>query len=97
MIATPWPASASAKSVCGARLAKRMFGKGNDMAAGTIPLIATTPGIKLLGPLPGDFQSSLAYTALVMTQTAQRDTAEDFIKFLLSPKAKDAFARNGVN
>lgn len=29
-------------------------GKGDDIAAGTIPLIATTPGIKLLGPLPGD-------------------------------------------
>ena len=26
-------------------------GKGNDLAAGTIPLIATTPGIKLLGPI----------------------------------------------
>jgi molybdate transport system substrate-binding protein len=72
-------------------------GKGNDMAAGTIPLIATTPGIKLLGPLPGDYQSSLTYVAVPMAQTAQRDTAEAFIKFLVSPKAKDAFAANGVN
>jgi molybdate transport system substrate-binding protein len=72
-------------------------GSGNDMAAGTIPLIATTPGIKLLGPLPGDFQSSLTYIAVVMTQTAQRDMAEAFIKFLVSPKAKGAFAANGVN
>lgn len=72
-------------------------GKGNDMAAGTIPLIATTPGIKLLGPLPGEFQSSLTYTAVLMTKTAQRDTAEGFIKFLVSPTAKSAFAANGVN
>lgn len=72
-------------------------GKGNDMAAGTIPLIATTPGIKLLGALPGDYQSSLTYTAVLMTKTAQRNTAEGFIKFLVSPKAKDAFAANGVN
>ena len=73
-----------------------MFGKGNDMAAGTIPLIATTPGIKLLGPLPGDFQSSLTYIAVLMTETTQRDTAEGFVKFLVSAKAKDLFAANGV-
>ena len=71
-------------------------GKGNDMAAGTIPLIATTPGIKLLGPLPGDFQSSLTYTAVLMANTSQRDAAQEFIKFLASPKAKEIFAANGA-
>ena len=71
-------------------------GKGNDMAAGTIPLIATTPGIKLLGPLPGDLQSNLTYTAALMTNTSQRNVAEDFIKFLVSPKAKETFAANGA-
>ncbi len=71
-------------------------GKGNDMAAGTVPLIATTPGIKLLGPLPGDFQSSLTYTAALMTNAPQRATAESFIKFLVSAKAKESFAASGV-
>jgi molybdate transport system substrate-binding protein len=71
-------------------------GKGNDMAAGTIPLIATTPGIKLLGPLPGDFQSSLTYTAVLMTNAPQRATAESFIKFLVSAKAKETFAASGA-
>lgn len=71
-------------------------GKGNDMAAGTIPLIATTPGIKLLGPLPGDLQSSIPYTAALATSAPQRATAESFIKFLVSPTAKQAFAANGV-
>lgn len=72
-------------------------GKGNDMAAGTIPLIATTPGIKLLGPLPAEFQSSLTYTAVLMAKTSQRDAADGFIKFLVSPKAKEAFAANGAS
>lgn len=71
-------------------------GSGNDMVAGTIPLIATTPGIKLLGPLPGDLQSTLTYTAVVMANTSQRDTAEGFIKFLMSPGAKETFAANGA-
>jgi molybdate transport system substrate-binding protein len=72
-------------------------GKGNDMAAGTIPLIATTPGIKLLGPLPGDLQSSIPYTAGLMTSAPQRAAAESFIKFLVSPEAKKTFAANGVS
>jgi molybdate transport system substrate-binding protein len=72
-------------------------GKGNDFVAGTMPLIATTPGIKLLGPLPGDLQNYLVYTAVLTASTSQRETAEDFIKFLTSAKAKDAFAANGVN
>lgn len=72
-------------------------GKGNNFVAGTTPLIATTPGIKLLGPLPGDLQNYLTYTAVLMTNASQRDTAMAFIKFLTSSAAKDAFAANGVN
>ena len=72
-------------------------GNGDDIMAGTIPLIATTPGIKLLGPFPGDLQSYLTFTAVLTTNASQPETAESFIKFLVSPKAKDTFAANGVN
>jgi molybdate transport system substrate-binding protein len=71
-------------------------GKGNDFVAGTIPLIATTPGIKLLGPLPGDLQNYLTYTAVMMTNASDRQTAEQFIRFLTSSRGKEAFAANGV-
>jgi molybdate transport system substrate-binding protein len=71
-------------------------GKGNDLVAGTIPLIATTPGIKLLGPLPGDLQNTLTYTAVLMASSTQRETAEGFIKFLVSPEARDSFTMNGA-
>lgn len=73
-----------------------LSGKGNDIAAGTIPLIATTPGIKLLGPLPDAFQSSIPYTVALMSSAPQHTAAESFVKFLVSPKAKDTFAANGV-
>jgi len=72
-------------------------GTGNDIAAGTIPLIATTPGIKFLGPLPGDLQDYLTYTAVPLTSTQRREEAENFIRFLTSSKTKDIFAANGVN
>ena len=71
-------------------------GKGNDIAAGTIPLIVTTPGIKLIGPLPGDLQSPIPYTAALMTSAQQPGTAESFVKFLVTPSAKEMFAANGV-
>jgi len=71
-------------------------GKGNDMVAGTIPLIATTRGIKLLGPLPGDLRGTLDYTAVLMVGTSQRDTAAAFIRFLASPQARRTFAANGA-
>ncbi len=74
-----------------------LTGTGNDFVAGTMPLIATTPGIRLLGPLPGDLQNYLVYTAVLMVNASQRETAQDFIKFLTSSEAKDAFAANGVN
>jgi molybdate transport system substrate-binding protein len=73
-----------------------LAGKGNDIAAGTIPLIATTPGIKLLGPLPRELQSSIPYTAALMANAPERVAAETFIKFLVSPTAKESFAANGV-
>jgi molybdate transport system substrate-binding protein len=73
-----------------------LAGKGNDVAAGTIPLIATTPGIKLLGPLPGDLQSAIPYTAALTTSAPQLTTAKSFIEFLVSPRAKETFAANGV-
>jgi molybdate transport system substrate-binding protein len=72
-------------------------GNGNDVAAGTIPLIVTTPGIRYLGPLPGDLQGYLTYTAVPLTSTQQREAAETFIRFLTSSRTKDTFAANGVN
>lgn len=72
-------------------------GKGDDIVAGTLPLIATTPGIKLLGPLPGDLQQELTYTAVLMTNAAEPETAENFVKFLVSPKGQETFAANGVH
>lgn len=72
-------------------------GKGNDFVAGTMPLIVNMPGIKLLGPLPGDLQNYLVYTAVLITNASERETAEEFIKFLSSSTAKEIFAANGVN
>jgi len=62
-------------------------GNGNDIAVGTIPLIVTTAGIKYLGPLPGDLQGYLTYTAAPLTSTQQRGVAaENFISDIFKGK-----------
>ena len=72
-------------------------GDGNDVAAGTIPLIVTSPGIRYLGPLPGDLQGYLTYTAVLLKTTQQREADETFIRFLTSSRTKGTLAANGVN
>ena len=71
-------------------------GKGNDIGVGVIPLITTTKGLRLLGPLPAEVQSYIPYAAALMTSSTSPQTSKAFINFLASPAAKVAFAANGV-
>ena len=71
-------------------------GKGNDIGVGVIPLINTTKGLRLLGPLPAEVQSYIVYAAAPMTSSTSPQAGKAFINFLASPAAKAAFAANGV-
>ncbi len=71
-------------------------GKGTDIGVGVIPLINTTKGLRLLGPLPAEIQSYIVYVAAPMTSSTSPQAGKAFIKFLASPAAKAAFAANGV-
>jgi len=71
-------------------------GKGNDIAVGPISIIKETKSVRLIGPLPADFQSYLVYAAAPMSGAASPQTAKAFIAFLASPAAKALFAANGV-
>jgi molybdate transport system substrate-binding protein len=71
-------------------------GKGNDIGVGTIPLINTTKGLRLIGPLPAEVQSYIVYAAAQMASATSPQTGKAFISFLASPTAKIAFAANGV-
>jgi molybdate transport system substrate-binding protein len=53
--------------------------------------------LKLIGTLPAEFQSYIIYTAAPMTNAEQPETAKAFIRFLASPRSKDAFAAAGAN
>ena len=71
-------------------------GKGNDIGVGVIPLINTTKGLRLLGPLPAEVQSHIVYVAAPMISSTSPQAGIAFINFLASPAAKAAFAANGV-
>ncbi len=71
-------------------------GKGADIGVGVIPLINTTKGLRLLGPLPTEIQSYIVYVAAPMTSSTSPQAGKAFIKFLANPAAKAAFAANGV-
>ena len=71
-------------------------GKGNDIGVGVIPLINTTKGLRLLGPLPAEGQSHILYAAAPMTSSTSPLAGTAFINFLASPAAKAAFAARGV-
>ena len=71
-------------------------GKGNDLAVGTISIIKVTKGVRLIGPLPPEFQSYLVYAAAPMSGAASPQTATIFITFLASPAARALFMANGV-
>jgi molybdate transport system substrate-binding protein len=70
-------------------------GQGQDIAVGTMTQIRATPGLALLGPLPGAFQSWLDYEAVVMAATPHPEAAHALIAFLRGPEARAAFAAAG--
>ena len=71
-------------------------GKGNDIGVLPILLINANKNLRLIGPLPAEFQSYLIYVAAPISGAASPETAKAFIAFLTSPAAKALFAANGV-
>jgi molybdate transport system substrate-binding protein len=67
-------------------------GRGNDIAAGVIPIIKETEGIRLLGPLPAELQTYQTYAAALMAATARPEAAKRFAAFLTTAAAKASFS-----
>lgn len=71
-------------------------GTGDDIVAGTMTLLATTPGIRVLGPLPAALQRHLVYMAVPMAGTAQPAAAARLIAWLVAPAGRALLAASGV-
>ncbi len=73
-------------------------GKRREIGFGPITEIKSfePKGVVLVGPLPADVQNYTTYVAAVLTSAAARGAAQDFIRYLTTPAARQAFAATGV-
>jgi molybdate transport system substrate-binding protein len=72
--------------------------EGNaDLGFGLLSEIIPTPEVRLLGPLPGDLQSFIVFTAGVSSHAADSAAARSFVDFLRSSAARPAFAAKGLS
>jgi molybdate transport system substrate-binding protein len=73
-------------------------GKGNEIGFGAITEIKLyeTKGLKLVGPLPAELQNYTNYAAAVLNTTTAPDLGKQFLAFLGTPEAKQAFVSAGV-
>lgn len=74
-------------------------GKGQEIGFATIPEIrqADNKGLKFVGPLPEQIQSTTTYSAGVMTEAADADLAREFVQYLDTPPVKAIFAAAGFD
>jgi molybdate transport system substrate-binding protein len=73
-------------------------GKRREIGFGPITEIKSfePKGVVLVGPLPTDVQNYTTYVAAVLQNTAANEAARDFIRYLTTPAARQAFAATGV-
>ena len=58
--------------------------------------ILTTPGVELVGPLPPEIQSYVAFAAGISTDSRAREAATDLIRFLTGPVATPVIKAQGM-
>jgi molybdate transport system substrate-binding protein len=66
-----------------------------DIGAAQGSEIVPVAGAELLGPLPGEFASTILFTAGIGTNTKIPDAAKSFIQFLTGPVAGPLFSAKG--
>ncbi len=73
-------------------------GTGNDMGAAPMSRILdpAVTGLKLVGPLPAEYQFYSVLSASVTAAAPAPDAAKQFIKFLMSPASRSAIAAVGA-
>lgn len=58
--------------------------------------VLTAPGVDIVGPLPPGLQQELVFPAALAVDTKQKDAAQAFIDFLMSPEAVVVLKSKGM-
>lgn len=68
-----------------------------DLAIQSKPELATTPGVEVIGPFPGELANTTVFAAGVGAAAKDNAAANALLKFLASPEAKEAFKAKGFD
>ena len=60
-------------------------------------LLYGVPGIEIIGPLPGDLQSTTVFSVAVMTSSLNAEAAKDLINFLRTAEAAAVIKAKGMD
>jgi molybdate transport system substrate-binding protein len=78
-------------------IVSELVAKGEvELGMVVITQILTTPGVELVGPLPPEIQSYVAFAAGVSVSSKAPDAATQLIKFLLGPTAIPVIKAQGM-
>jgi molybdate transport system substrate-binding protein len=58
--------------------------------------VLTAPGVDIVGPFPAGLQQELVFPAALAVDTKQKDAAQAFIDFLMSPEAVTVLKSKGM-
>ena len=58
--------------------------------------VLTAPGVDIVGPFPAKYQQELVFPAALAVDTKQKQAAEAFIGFLMSPSAASVIKSKGM-
>src|SRR2546425_3510766 len=68
-----------------------------DLAVQQIGELISTPGVELLGPLPGELQSVTTFAAAIPSSASQPDAARALIRYLQSPEVMALIKAKGLD
>jgi len=67
-----------------------------ELAVTQLPTLMTVGGVDIVGPLPGDLQRTVVFTAVVMNSAKDAGTAKAFVNFLRTPEAVKVLKAKGM-
>jgi molybdate transport system substrate-binding protein len=77
--------------------AERVVGEGGaDMVITLVSEILPTPGVQLVGPLPGDLQNYISFAGGVGSKASDAAAAKALLKFLASPAVAATYKAKGM-
>jgi molybdate transport system substrate-binding protein len=67
-----------------------------EIAVDQLQVFVPVAGIEILGPLPGDLQDTIVFSAAIMTSAKDTEAGKTLIKFLRTPEAAATIKAKGM-